>query len=497
MTISSKIGYLVPFALLLFVTFTARADVFSEGPNRYSMNFISVGNPGNAGNVDVNPADNAPISVGSVAYPYRISATETASSWYIEFLNAVQTSGSQNYRASGMNSSSNDGSRVERIGVDGSYSYQWVPGSLDSDTAGRPIGGTSFLDMARYANWLQAGQPTGAGARALTDKGAYDLTAAGNARYVVQPGARYWIATENEWYKAAYFDPAKNGGSPGYWLYPTKSDTVPVNEPFRTSVLNPLGIADNTTLGNPQWHNNPSPVADPGNNANYKSTDLDGNVYSGFTRPFNSNVSNAGFMGEVGYFENSKSHYGMLDAGGNQWEFMPTTKDGTTNAVLRGGAYNSGGGNDLGTVGTHLAGTHTVVVPPGTGGGGSTVRGGRIDMDPSYLGFEHYNFGWRIASLAEIIPGDVNADLIVNGQDISLVASNWLATGYNQADANNDQIVNGQDISIMASNWLGAFGGGSGAAAAVPEPATFALVGIAALSWAAQRRLRRKAAAKS
>jgi hypothetical protein len=40
--------------------------------------------------------------------------------------------------------------------------------------------------------------------------------------------ARYWIPTENEWYKAAYYDPAKGGvGVPGYWNYPTRSDTVP------------------------------------------------------------------------------------------------------------------------------------------------------------------------------------------------------------------------------------------------------------------------------
>ena len=40
--------------------------------------------------------------------------------------------------------------------------------------------------------------------------------------------ARYWIPTENEWYKAAYYDPSKGGvGVPGYWNYPTRSDTVP------------------------------------------------------------------------------------------------------------------------------------------------------------------------------------------------------------------------------------------------------------------------------
>ena len=38
-----------------------------------------------------------------------------------------------------------------------------------------------------------------------------------------QPGARFFVPTEDEWYKAAYYDPHKPGGA-GYWNYPTRSD---------------------------------------------------------------------------------------------------------------------------------------------------------------------------------------------------------------------------------------------------------------------------------
>jgi formylglycine-generating enzyme required for sulfatase activity len=48
-------------------------------------------------------------------------------------------------------------------------------------------------------------------------------------------GATYFIPTENEWYKAAYYDPTLNGGAGGYWIYPTKSNTTPSN------VLSPTG----------------------------------------------------------------------------------------------------------------------------------------------------------------------------------------------------------------------------------------------------------------
>ena len=38
--------------------------------------------------------------------------------------------------------------------------------------------------------------------------------------------AFYFLPSENEFYKAAYFDPNKPGGA-GYWLYATGSDTAP------------------------------------------------------------------------------------------------------------------------------------------------------------------------------------------------------------------------------------------------------------------------------
>ena len=46
---------------------------------------------------------------------------------------------------------------------------------------------------------------------------AYLSTVARNA------GALWFLPTENQWYKAAYYDPTKNGTG-GYWQYPPKTD---------------------------------------------------------------------------------------------------------------------------------------------------------------------------------------------------------------------------------------------------------------------------------
>src|SRR5262249_50792445 len=72
------------------------------------------------------------------------------------------------------------------------------------------------------------------------------------------------------------------------------------------------------------------------------------------------------------------------------------------------------------------------------------------------------------------ISGDANFDGIVNGQDIALMASNWLQIGNPDSlagDANGDGIVNGQDIALVASNWLQ----GEDNVAMVPEPSSIAL----------------------
>ena len=38
--------------------------------------------------------------------------------------------------------------------------------------------------------------------------------------------ALYWIPTESEWYKAAYYDPSLNGGAGGYWTNATMGNGV-------------------------------------------------------------------------------------------------------------------------------------------------------------------------------------------------------------------------------------------------------------------------------
>ena len=82
----------------------------------------------------------------------------------------------------------------------------------------------TWYDAIRFANWLNNGQGNGD-----TETGAYTLGTLGAGGIPVTPplthnaGAQVWLPTENEWYKAAYYNP----GSSSYYLYPTSSNVIP------------------------------------------------------------------------------------------------------------------------------------------------------------------------------------------------------------------------------------------------------------------------------
>ena len=74
--------------------------------------------------------------------------------------------------------------------------------------------------------------PTSASDSEAMKSGAYTLNGAttGNA-VAVNPGAAFYIPTENEWYKAAYYSPNYGGVSvPGYYAYATQSDSPGRNQ---------------------------------------------------------------------------------------------------------------------------------------------------------------------------------------------------------------------------------------------------------------------------
>ena len=122
------------------------------------------------------------------------------------------------------------GSRV--FGAPGSYGY-----GAKAAMGDKPVNYVSWYDAVRFCNWLHNGRPTGVQDATTTEGGTYTLTGERSIAAGTDPthgangrntGAKFWLPSENEWYKAAYHQPAGQGGdADNYWLYPTQSNAAP------------------------------------------------------------------------------------------------------------------------------------------------------------------------------------------------------------------------------------------------------------------------------
>lgn len=189
----------------------------STAPAEVTFDWATIGNAGNVADTQVG-SDNT-TGYGAVAYEFRMAKTEVTNSQYAEFLNAVAATDS--FGGSDPNlyspSMSSRFGGITQTGSAGSFTYAVTPGRENT-----PVVSTSFIDAMRFTNWLHNGQGAGD-----TESGVYTIT--DGASEIRAPDAKYFLPSENEWYKAAYYQPATEGGdSDDYWLYPESGNEIPV-----------------------------------------------------------------------------------------------------------------------------------------------------------------------------------------------------------------------------------------------------------------------------
>jgi len=215
----------------------AQADPFGSGANAFDIDFVTIGNPGNADDTTGNPN-----SVGKVDTTYRIGQFEISEDM-IDKANAETADG------------------LNPLNI-----------THNNRGANKPATSISWFEAATFVNWLN------------TDSGntpAYKFDTGGNFQLWQSSDAgfnpnnlyrnsqaRYFLPSVDEWYKAAYYNPA---GAGSYGDYPTANGLVP------TAVAS--GTAANTAVFDQSFATGPADITQAGGLSPYGTMGQGGNVW--------------------------------------------------------------------------------------------------------------------------------------------------------------------------------------------------------------------------
>lgn len=270
-TLSKALRLILLSGLCTAILGTAGAT--TNGQPLVIIETVPVGNPNN-------PKD-PQTGFGSVPYEYAIGKYAVTVGQYVAFLNAKATVTTNTalinlwnedmekpagYVSAGFIKRTGSGTQADP------YLYAEIPDPvLGTNSSNRAICNISWFSAARFANWIN----NGATELADTESGAYSLQNATSGVFMKEKTATWWIPSEDEWYKAAYYDPAKSTAG-GYHTYPFRSDAEPKKE------VPPGGV----------------------NSANYDGIMPDKRKIT-----------------PVGAYTQSKSYYGTFDQGGLVWQW--------------------------------------------------------------------------------------------------------------------------------------------------------------------------------
>jgi hypothetical protein len=180
----------------------AVADVFGRGENTFEIDFVTIGDPGNAPDLDNRPNSyrgrpENPIPIGAVDYVYRMGEYEM-SRGLVEKVNANSDLGITLFDMSEYNANGPE----------------------------RPATGITWFEAAHIVNWLNTS--TGHFEAYKFEDGEFGLWEPSDAGYNPENPfrnrlAHYFLPSVDEFYKAAFYD----GQSGVYYEFATGSNTAP------------------------------------------------------------------------------------------------------------------------------------------------------------------------------------------------------------------------------------------------------------------------------
>lgn len=226
------------------------ADAFGIGANAFTMDFVTIGNPGNAPDTT-----GSPNPAGSVGYVFQMGTFEVSRDMVTKANNA-----------------GNLGISLADMATSG------------SNGVNRPATGVSWNEAARFVNWLNESSGFSAAYKFSTQptKNGYvpneslTLWQAGDAGYnAANPyrnsNAHYFLPSTDEWYKAAYYNPGNNT----YFDYPTGSNGLPGGWGGWVSG----GTTPGTAVYYQEYHQGPADVENAGGLSPYGTMGQGGNVF--------------------------------------------------------------------------------------------------------------------------------------------------------------------------------------------------------------------------
>ena len=183
---SSSVAALFAAATLM-TQMSAQADTFGTSGNEFTIDFVDIGNTGNAADT---------TTYGAVPYEYRASIYEISQ----DAITKATASGMANVTAGA-----------------------W--------TGNQPAANISWYEAAAFVNFLNTNSGKTAAYDLTFSSGSWSMAlwsseqawTAGGTNLYRNKNAFYFLPSENEWYKAAYYNPAGSN----YFLYPTASSSVP------------------------------------------------------------------------------------------------------------------------------------------------------------------------------------------------------------------------------------------------------------------------------
>ena len=223
--------------LALTIT-SARADDFGSGGNAFTIDFVAIGNAGNANDAG-NGGGLYSSPYGGVPYAYRMGTFEIAQ----DAITKATASGAINLGG-------------------GAWS------ATQSAAAMTWFQAAAFVNYLNTSTGHQAAYQLDTGNTALTLWSSGQAWQAGGENLYRNKDAYYFLPNENEWYKAAYHQ--NDGVTANYWDYATASNSIPT------------AVASGTTAGTAVYNGvagSPAAVNNDGGLSAYGTMGQNGNVW--------------------------------------------------------------------------------------------------------------------------------------------------------------------------------------------------------------------------